>query len=395
VRHAERLCIDMVRQLIRLLIGFITAVFCTAVFALDVVAEGEASIENDDLTLARKIALRHAMTSAIEQSGGTLQSSTRTTPIGVQERTSLTSRNQVLGSRIISEKITKGKLQLVAEIRLAGPGQPAMCAERPLRKALVTAFPLQLPEQLASGEFTGWPSATAEHLSRVFNASGRVLGASAAAKIPFVSANLSPEIDRKNGVPVVVDWAKGERAQFVLAGIFRDFGTTRRALIFPERQLIVEAFIFDGISGELIARQDFSRILLGTVRLPKTVVFGGKAFCESLLGQTYLNLMAELAHWAENTIGCLPFSARVMHVEGSRLHLDVGSDSGIEPGMELVLTRTEGKPITTAEGEVLAGERVPVAGVVVKSVQARYSVAEITAKKNPPVALVGDVLYGL
>ena len=43
---------------------------------------------------------------------------------------------------------------------------------------------------------------------------------------------------------------------------------------------------------------------------------------------------------------------------------------------------------------MLGRDRKPLAGVVIKSVQPRYSVAEITAKKNPPAARVGDVLFG-
>jgi hypothetical protein len=372
----------------------LAAVHVTAVVAMDIVAEGEATIENEDVTLARHVALRRAMVSAVEQSGGLLRASTMTTPAGIQERTSLSVRNRVLGSRIVSEHIDKGKLKLIAEVRMAGPGQPSSCNEHPLRKAVVTAFPLQLPEQLAPGEYTGWPEATADHLARVFNASGRLLGASAAQQIPFISPEAGPELARKDGVPKLVDWAKSARAQYVLAGMFRDFGTTRKLLVVPERQLLVEAFIYDGISGELIARREFTRLLIGSVRLPQTVVFGGKAFAESILGHAYLDLMSELIHWAENTIGCLPFSARVIQANGARLHLDVGSDTGLEPGMEFLLAREGDLDVTTPAGEMLGSERMPLAGVVIKSVNARYSVAEITAKKNMPAARVGDVLFG-
>ena len=371
------------------------AVMSTAAFALDVVAEGEAVIENEDVTLARKLALRRAMSSAIEQSGGMLQATTISTPDQLKEHTSLSSRNQVLGTRVVSEHIEKGKLKLIAEVKLAGPGQPLACAERPLRKALVTAFPLQLPEQLASGEYLNWPTDTAQHLARVFNASNRLLSAAAPNRIPFVTLEGFPEPERSNGIPKLVGWAQAERAQYVVAGVFRDFGTTRKAFVLRERQLIVEAYIYDGISGELIARKEFTRVLLGTVRLPKTIVFGGKDFCESVLGSAYLDLMAELARWAEATIGCMPFSTRVIRADNKQIYVDAGSDSGLEPGMELVLTRHKTEAVSTAAGDIQIGETKPLAGVVIKSVTPRYSVAEITARKNPPKAQVGDVLYGL
>lgn len=375
-------------------VGLLAALLCGAAVAMNITAEGEAVIENDDHTLARQLALRRAMVSAVEQAGGWLQSASVTTPLGVQERSSLSGRNQVVGVRIVAEQVEKDTLKLIAEVQLASAGQPSRCHERPLRKVVVTAFPLQHPEQLASGEYTGWPEATADHLARAFNAGGRLLGAAAAQHMPFSSVAASPEPWRKKGVPVLLDWVASARAQYLVAGVFRDFGTQQHLLIVPERQLVVDAFIYDGISGELIAREEFSRRLRGRVSLPQTIVFGSRTFNESTLGRVYRDLMHDLTGWAENTIGCLPFAARVIQVNGTRLHLDVGSDSGLEPGMEFLLTREAAEEVTTPAGERLGRARHPLAGVVIKSVQARYSVAEITAKKNPPAARVGDVLYG-
>jgi hypothetical protein len=361
---------------------------------MEIVAEAEAIIENEDVTLARQIALRRAMVGAVEQAGGWLQSTTVSTPLGVQEHSSLSSRNRVLGARIVSDHVEQGKLKLIAEVRLAGPGQPATCGDRPLRKVLVTAFPLHSPEQLAPDEYTGWPVATADHLARVFNGGVRLLGEATPTQHPFISPDNAPTTWRKNGTPALLEWARASRAQYVIAGVFRDFGTSNRALFVPERQLVVEAFIYDGISGELVAKKDFSRVLMLGVRLPKTIVFGGKAFCESTLGQAYLDLMQELARWAEDTVSCLPFAARVIQANGRRLHLDVGSDSGLEAGMEFLLTREGASTVATPEGEVLGRDRKPLAGVVIKSVNPRYSIAEITARKNPPAARAGDVLFG-
>lgn len=379
----------------QLLLGLCTAVFTTAVFALEVVAEGEATIENDDVPLARQLALRRAMASATEQAGGMLQATTVATAAGIQERTSLSSRNQVLGAHIASEFIERGKLKLVATVKLAGPGQAPNCGDRPLRKALITAFPLLTPEQLAPGEYTNWPSDTAEHLERLLNSGGRLLGAAAARKVPFVLPFKGPELERKEGVPLVSGWAQSARAQYVVAGIFRDFGTSLKAYVLPQRQLNVEAFILDGVSGELIARQDFSRILSISLRLPRNIVFGSREFQDSVLGKAYLDLMNEMARWTETTISCLPFSARVVKTDGRLLYLNVGSDSGIEPGMEFLLTRENGSPVAGFAGEALGRERKPLAGIVIKNVYPRYSVAEITAKKNPPVAQTGDIVFGL
>jgi hypothetical protein len=375
--------------------GLLAALWCATAVALDVVAEAEAPIVNDDMTLARLTALRRAKIQAIEQSRHLLQVTTTTTPAGVHERATVTSPGRALDARILNEYIHKGNLRLTAEVRIAEPGQAATCTERPLRKALVTTFPLRYPEQIHHGEFMGWPQMTAEELARLLNQHGRLLSAPAPSRIPFASVDTAPEAERKDGVPRLVQWASQARAQYVIAGVFRDFGTTKKILLIPERQMIVEAYIFDGISGELLARREFAKQASFSWQMPKTLTPGSRAFSESQLGQTYYELLGEIGPWAEDTISCLPFSTRVIRAEGNQLHIDVGSDSGIEPGMELVLTQTASAPVSTAGGDVLAGQRVPVAGVIIKNVQPRYSVAEITARKNLPAVRPGDVLYGL
>lgn len=377
------------------LAGLLAALWCSAAVALDVVAEAEAPIVNDDLTLARLTALRRAQAQAVEQSGSLLQATTTATPAGIHESAALTPQGRALNARILSEYIDKGRLHLTAEVRLAEPGRPALCAERPLRKALVTTFPLRYPEQIRHGEYMGWPQITAEELARLLNGRGRLLSVPAASRIPFETVDAAPALEHKQGSPLLIQWVKQAHAQYAIAGVFKDFGVANKALVIPERQLAVEAYIYDGISGELLARREFARQLIFSWQMPKALTPGTRGFSESRLGQAYYELLGELGAWAENTIGCLPFSARVIRAEGRQLHLDVGSDSGIEPGMDLVLTHAATDAITTADGDVLASERVPVAGVVVRNVQPRYSVAEITAKKNPPAARVGDIVYGL
>lgn len=374
--------------------GFLCAVlWCSATLALDVVAEADAPIINEDLTLARQTALRRVMAAAVEQEGSTLQSSTIATPDGTETRTALTPRLHALGTRILSEQVARGRLRLTAEVTLGEPGRPASCPGRPLRKAVVTAFPLRYPEQLKYRDFMGWPQMTAEELSRIVNRRGKLLSVAMPGQFPFQSTETAPNVDRKDGMPLPAFWAKRERAQYVIAGIFRDFGTATQALIIPERQMSIEAFIFDGISGDLIARQEFSRQISLSWQMPKNLHPGTRDFSESRLGETYYELLGDIGQWAESKLGCLPFSTRVIRSDGRQIYLDAGSDSGIEPGNELVLTR-QASSIATPAGDLLAGERSAVAGAVVRQVHPRYSIAEITARKNAPTVSIGDVLYG-
>lgn len=365
-----------------------------AAHAAVLTVESEAAIENEDISLARQLALRRAMTLAAEQAGGWLHATTESTLHGVQERTALTSKNRIVGARLVNETIENGQLKLVAEVELEAPGGPTVCQGLPRRKVAVMAFPLQFPEQVPPGGYTVWPQTTADLLARQIDLSGHLLAASAASQTAFESAGRAPAPQRKDGLPRLTETARAARAQYVLAGVIRDFGLQKKYLVVPEQQIKIEAFIYDGFSGELLARRMFVRDQVNFSSPPASARPETEAFQRSRFGQMYLDLLGELARWTENTVGCLPFAARVLHTDKSALYLDVGSDSGLEPGMEFMLTRESAEGTTTADGLRLGHEREALAGVVIKRVAPRHSVGEITARKSPPAAKPGDVVFG-
>lgn len=261
------------------------------------------------------------------------------------------------------------------------------CAGKPLRKVLATAFPLRYPEQLKSGEYMGWAQTTGEELARQLAAGGRLRVAFAAQRFPFDSPELAPALARgADGRPLALGWAAQERAQYVVAGLFHDFGTARKWGLVPERQIVVEAYLYDAVDGRLLARREFSRQLLADGALPRNVAPGTRAFAASRLGTAYHGLIGELALWVEETAACLPFAVRVTSVEGRRLSLDAGRDSGIAVGTELAPTPEP--PPRPAPGAL---PRPPLP--VVKVVLPAAAIAEVPPQRTPPTFKVGDLLY--
>lgn len=264
--------------------------------------------------------------------------------------------------------------------------EPA-CAGKPLRKVLVTAFPLRYPEQIRSGEYMGWAQTTGEELARRLAAGSRLRVAAAAQRFPFDAAELAPALERDAGNrPLAVGWAAQERAQYIIAGVFKDFGTVRKWGVVPERQMVVEAYLYDGADGRLLARQEFARQLLADGALPKNVAPGTRAFAESRFGTTYNDLLADIGDWVEEKAACLPFAVRVTRVEGRRLHLDAGRDSGLAAGMELASTPEP--PARPAPGTLPR-----TSPAILKEVQPASSIAEVPPQRTPPSFKVGDLLF--
>lgn len=235
----------------------------------------------------------------------------------------------------------------------------------------------------------GWAQTTGEELARRLRDGGRLRVIPATERFPFAEAEAAPEVERNaQGMPRIVEWAAREHAQYVVAGLIRDFGTARNQLMLPERQLVVEAYVYDGRTGRLLARHEFARQLLAGGALPKTVAPGTREFAASRLGQTYDALLADIGRWAEENIACLPFALRVTQVDGLRLHLDAGSDNGLKVGMVLSTMATAGTKLASS---VPPGRQLPTA--VIKETGVSSSVAEIPRQRTPPKFQVGDVLY--
>lgn len=286
----------------------------------------------------------------------------------------------------VAQPVVTGDLEAAPETVVVRP----VCKERPQRKVLVTAFPLRYPEQLKSGEFMDWAPMTGVALGGTLERNAYVRAVSAVSQFPFVSAGLAPELEQKNGVPLISEWSARAGAQYVVSGVFQDFGVSKWAMTIPGRHLKVEAFIFDALSGKRIARKEFVQKLLGS-DIPRNVLLGSDEFEATRLGATYKELIVDMANWVEDTVTCQPFPVKVARVEGDKVYLDMGSDHDISVGMTLQSWRPGAAPPPRHPGAPASVRQLPTA--VVKQVQANGSVAEIPRQRFPPTVKPGDILY--
>lgn len=281
-------------------------------------------------------------------------------------------------------------LRPVAESPPAAAAAETACHDGLVRKVMVTAFPLRYPEQIRTGEYMGWPQVTAELLTRELAHDGRLQALAAPQRFPFATAESAPEVELKDGAPIVVDWARQADAQYVISGVFRDFSVVSNKYLVPERHLIVEAFIHDGIAGNLLARREFVWKLPLQWSMPRTVTPGTREFAASRFGQLYHALLGDIGRWATENIACQPFPLRVTQVDGRRLHFAIGSERGIAPGMALQDRRPGMQPAARRPGDLSPGNA---AFASVKEVKPEAGTAEIPLQRNQPTARSGDVLY--
>lgn len=181
------------------------------------------------------------------------------------------------------------------------------CPPGPPRTLLVTAFPLRHPDQIPLGGYVAWPQATATELARLLEAGGRVRAVPAPGRFPFASAETAPALERQGNAPAMAAWAREAGAQFVLAGVFRDFAVVpHKSLGVPERHLVVDAYLFDAREAAPTAQREFAWKLPLSGRLPQAGEAGPgtREFAATRFGQLYGALLDEIAGWAEGELAC-------------------------------------------------------------------------------------------
>lgn len=116
------------------------------------------------------------------------------------------------------------------------------------------------------------------------------------------------------------------------------------------RYFEMDLFVFDGVSGALINRHRLAGVAEGSVAQDPDAV-GTARFYETDYGQLVdLQLQAALTR-VENDIRCIPFSARIVRVDGGRVYIDAGSSSKIAPGDRLQVYRLRpGQPVDSLGG---------------------------------------------
>ncbi len=391
------------RTVLFLLAGLLSA----ASLAADLIVEGSAPIRNGDIGQARELAARRALSRAAEFGSANISANSLlhngTLTETTQLRTSACTENsEVIGETVGKDEVTQ---RLRVTVRESGTCHQ-MCRQTTRNRLVVAGFSVEHPEQILPGEKSWLTNLTSRELARWIETRGKVLVAHDGTAFPQASPDRAPlpllsAPDTETPFSVL---ARRYRGQYVLTGVYRDIGLTERGLLKgglinrftggKTRHIEIEAFIHDGVSGTLLDHKTFATIADGQVLMTPRPAVGSAEFYAGDLGRAWGGVLTEIADWAGEKVGCLPFMARVLKTEGRRIYLDAGSDAGLSTGDTLVLHswRSPRLPVR-GEGQMLLGEEKEARTTA--SIAYRYpefSVAEMVeaggAKPAP-----GDLFY--
>lgn len=365
----------------------------------EVVAEGSATIENGDVAGARELATRRAIARAVESRGAVISGQTVISPGVAFESAQVRATGCSTQTTPLGEVIRGNEITVSVSVAVANNGScTPVCRRATINKIAVTGFAMEFPEQLLMTERGSVAALSAMEMARFINRRGHLPAVFDTHFFPYQSPSHAPQqrSDSKSRSLATAYFAQHYSAQYVLAGIYRDFSVTERGLFGiagRTRRIEIEAFLHDGANGAVLARRAFSRSATGNVLLGDSGPIGSPQFYADDLGLAWGALYADIAAWVEASASCWPFIARVLKVQDKQLQIDAGVESGLSAGDSLSLHQWKEPPVRGEGNAVLGREKFVKATVRIRSVYPNFSIGELVEVPKGLEIVPGDVLY--
>lgn len=334
---------------------------------------GMAPIGSGGIEPARAAAISDALQNASLAAGATVRGTSDSQTGGYSEQTSV--QGAPVGDyQLLKEWQSDGFWHVILDVRPAmasasGTALPSACGfDRYRRKVLLTHFYVQQPSQTT--DLLRVPEGMQAYLARQLRDTGHYLPQQAAYQAAF---QFSPRFIEPQQLPERVhELAQRYGTQFVVGGIVRDAGSSgqrlklglgsdvregesKQILNVPgarftqlgvkttptDRRFDVEVFVYDGISGAMLARQMYAGQASGEVLQREGTEFGSPRFFATDYGRMVQEQLQKVGQLLDEAVACLPMTARVVRVEGRQVYFDAGAEVGIRPGDRLQVYRLQ------------------------------------------------------
>lgn len=374
--------------------------FLSAASAAEVVVEGSALVIDNDIGQARELATRRALARAAESHAATVSAQSSVRPNATQELVQVAASACTRDVQPLSETVRDGELTVVLRVTVLDQSDcQSSCQRSTINRVVVTRFALEYPEQMLPTENISVSTVSAVETAKMIVRVGRLLADYDDALAPYRSVARAPEtypgpMDKETPFTSL---ARERRGQYVLAGVYRDFGVRKKpSLLWSSncRRMEIEAFLHDGANGAALARRTFVREACGDVTFDNKYPVGSAAFYANDPGRTWGLLLVDVARWASEEAACLPFVTRVIKTEGAKIYVDAGAESRLSAGDTLSVQTWREPPVRAITGVPLGQEKYPRATAVIKSVYPKFAIAELIETPKGGVLLKpGDLLY--
>ncbi|WP_293765758.1 flagellar assembly protein T N-terminal domain-containing protein [uncultured Aquitalea sp.] len=408
----------------RYTVAALVAAFVFSPFALaaPVTAEGIAPLDGGQAA-ARELAIRDALQQAAISQGGEFKSLQMMESGNVAETSTLSAPSLQGKVKVLKEYSADGlyhvQLRIDPSAGAATPQakpQSAACgmpAGRVLRRKLLTTY-FHVVRPAEANDLQELATSVPTDLARRLSAKGG-FDVRDAGRLTVLSNSYSSE--PAAGWETVHEIGRKEDIQFVVAGRILSTAVTDKALrasLYESnnvseqgmyyngpfanllggavkfrptaRQFDMEVWVYDTLTGAVLASRRVSNVAQGKVLSPIKVPFGSAAFWDTDYGRMVNGVLDKAANEVADVVACIPLAAKVVKVDGGkRVYLNVGGLDGIATGDQLLLYKPRSAEVVRSGGGVRElGVPEDLSGSVsVIQVQPNFSIAVVQSARLP------------
>lgn len=324
-------------------------------------ATGSAVIQHQDLTDARRAAIRDALRQASFHGALQVNGFQSMSQGEIQtDQLTISTQSSIAEMEVLSEKVERGLIFVTVRARVenAGSCEGGNYANGYKRSLAISNFFLETPRSANMGALHDVNERLPRELLRRMQGHDqlRVLDA-VRYQLYSDTASIPTSVSDRGTLTTAVDAATRIGSQYVLTGVVRnmdllnpELAGERPALLgFYERtryraerfarEFKVDLFIHDGFSGDLVASRSYSVVGNWTENRTEKVGFASPRFWEIDYGRKVDDLIEQMVSDLHIQVGCQPFMARITRADNKTLYIDAGSDAGLRPGDTLSVYR--------------------------------------------------------
>jgi len=374
--------------------AFMAALFCLSAQAGVVEAEGYAPLELGSIDLVRETAILEAVKQGELQSGAQVESYIALSPNGTPlESARVRAAGEMSKVRLVKEW-SDGKLLHVVVQGSTDPCKAGLSGQsRAYKKRIITSR-FEIPNVASVSDLPDiWRGLSTDIRNRL-EKSGKFTSFATERHVYQNQINTvqAAESNRKQ----IVELASEHDAQFVVIGTLSNAGMKKGEYFWQEdeRQFEVEVGVYDGLSGAKIGLYREARSAKGEVAGASDKPFGSAAFFETAYGKVVAHALDKVSHLIEADVECLPFTAKIIRIDGKKIFFNAGTTSGVAAGDKLVVyLREKDFPTQGISGRKVAGvPENPLAAIQVIQVQPLFAVAELTEDSGQVKLREGDLI---
>lgn len=358
-------------------------------------AGSAATGTEQSMQVTRQRAIADAERQALIRNGGAL---TANNDNGQRDTMQLYGDGQLGNSRVVDTQVRDGIMEVQVETNINGGASSCQSAKY-RKKIAVTSYPLLHPEQGA--DIYHLPNGLPTELIRILDQVSNFQIKNVTQYSLFQNPEKAPTINANGDNTPITRLAEQLDAQFVVAGLVTDIGYDELTLV-PfldirtpplKRRIKLEMFIYDGLTGALLARFPYYQEALGEVWFEQGVHADSGNFFSTQLGEKIHAMLETQARDLERHLNCYPLAARVVQVQGKEVYINAGATSNLSAGDSLTLYQqvlADQVIYIPGNNQSLGFTEKPVATLTIKQVQPEFSIA--TPDTGKPLIKLMDIV---